>query len=121
MASAFATIINAVVDRTPGAIGVAFAASDGELVDSVARVDDDEWALITAHYGVVLGHMQAALRTLHHGEAETVLITHGRVDILVHAVGEGYYALVAIQHPAQLARAMSVLAGAAADLKREMG
>jgi predicted regulator of Ras-like GTPase activity (Roadblock/LC7/MglB family) len=121
MASSFSLILESAVNRTPGAIGGAFAASDGELVDSYARLDADEWALLTAHYGVVLGHMQAALRTFHYGEAEVVLLTHDRLDILVHAVGEGYYALIALRHPAQLARALAELGAAADDLRREMG
>ena len=121
MRSPFSTILEAAVVHTPGSIGCAFAASDGELVDSFARFDAEEWALLTAHYGVVLGHMQSALRTFHYGEAEVVILTHQRLDILVHAVSEGYYALIAMRHPAQLALAQAQLARAAADLRQEMG
>ncbi len=121
MSSPFSAILEAAVVRIPGAIGGAFAASDGELVDSFARFDADGWALITAHYGVVLGHMQSALRTFHYGEAEVVMLTHEQLDIMVHAVSEGYYALIAMRHPAQLAMAQAQLAAAATELRKEMG
>jgi predicted regulator of Ras-like GTPase activity (Roadblock/LC7/MglB family) len=120
MATPFSNILEAVVDKTPGAIGGAFAASDGEMVDSIAKSDPDEWALVTAHYGIVLGHVQSALRTFHYGEAEFVLMTHGQLDILMHAVAEGYYALLAVKHPAPLGRVMGELEQAAGALRKEM-
>jgi len=120
MSSPFAHILEAAVKRTPGAIGGAFAAGDGEMVDSFAEQAADEWALITAHYGVVLGHVQSALRTFHYGEANFIIMTHGKLDILMHAVAEGYYALIAAPHPAPLARIMKEMSVAAESLRKEM-
>jgi predicted regulator of Ras-like GTPase activity (Roadblock/LC7/MglB family) len=120
MPTPFSNILEAVVGSTPGAIGGAFAASDGELVDSYAKSNAEEWALITAHYGVLLGHVQSALRTFHYGEADLVIMTHEELDIVMQAVAEGYYALVAARHPAPLGRAMTELARAASEIRKEM-
>jgi len=120
MVSPFAEIIEAAVNRTPGAVGAAFAASDGEMVDSYAKADAEEWALITAHCGILLGHIQSALNTFHYGEADFVIMTHARVDILVHSVAEGYYALIAARHPAPLGRVLAEVTVAAEKLRKEM-
>lgn len=121
LGSPFSVMLQTAVESTPQAIGAAFAASDGEMVDYFSLTDPDEWALITAHYGVVLRHVQSALNTCHYGEANVVLIEHRDLEILVHAVSEGYYALLAVKAPAQLAMAMNALGQAVVALREEMG
>lgn len=121
MRSPFATILRAAVETTPGAIGGAFAASDGEMVDSFATDDADEWAFLTAHYGVVLNHIQSALHTFHYGEAEWVLLDHADFHVLVRAVAQGYYALLAIGGQAPLGAALAAMEHAASALRQEMG
>ena len=108
------------VEATPGAIGGAFAASDGEMVDYFSGEDPIEWALFTAHYGVVLSHVQLALNTWHYGEAGLLMIEHGNVAVLVQTVQEGYYALLAVDCPAPLAHAIDALSRATNDLRQEM-
>lgn len=121
MRSPFAEILRTAVESIPGAIGGAFAASDGEMVDHFSLRDPHEWALLTAHYGVLLSHVQLAFNTWHYGEANLVMIEHANLDVLVYAVQEGYYALLALAPPAPLARAMRAITLAAAELRREMG
>jgi predicted regulator of Ras-like GTPase activity (Roadblock/LC7/MglB family) len=121
MASAFSEILRVAVEDTPSAIGGAFAAGDGEMVDFFATIDPTDWALLTAHYGVVLAQVQAALQTCHYGEANLVMLEHADMDILVHAVQEGYYALLALSRPAPLAQAISAITRAVSELRREMG
>lgn len=120
MASPFSEILRVAVESTPGAIGGAFAASDGEMVDYFSSEDPLEWALLTAHYGVLLSHVQLALNTWHYGEAGLILIEHRNMAVLVQSVQEGYYALMAVGTPAPLARAMIALGHAADELRREM-
>jgi len=121
MSSPFQDILKSAVDDTPGAIGGAFAAWDGETVDFVSHWTEHEWLTLTAHYGVVLAHVQAALHTFHFGEAETLCLTHARLDIVVEAVKEGYYALLALEKPANLGKAMHSLKAVAKSLRAEMG
>lgn len=120
MASPFSEILRVAVEATPGAIGGAFAASDGEMVDYFSGQDPIEWALLTAHYGVVLSHVQLALNTWHYGEAGLILIEHGTMAVLVQTVQEGYYVLMAVGRPAPLAHAINALSRATDDLRREM-
>jgi hypothetical protein len=120
MASPFATILRTAVERTPRAIGGAFAASDGEMVDSFGAADPVEWAILTAYYGVVLANLESAFNSLHFGGPEYFVVEHSRVDVLVHAVSDGYYALLAVEQPVQLALALDALVTAAHALRREM-
>lgn len=116
----FGAILRRAVEATPGAIGGAFAASDGELVDSYALWDPDEWAVLTAHYGIVLRHLRAAFGTWHHGSPEHFIVQHARLEIVVQVVDAGYYVVMAIAPPAPLARALDALRQAADELAREM-
>ncbi|MBP8809055.1 MAG: hypothetical protein KBG48_23850 [Kofleriaceae bacterium] len=116
----FARILERAVAATPGAIGGAFAAADGEMVDFVAKGDAHEWALLTAHYGVVLANLEALLNTQHYGGTRYFVVENSRLDVLVHTVEGGYYALLAVPPPAPLGRALGALEVAAAELRREM-
>jgi hypothetical protein len=120
VATPFAAILRTAVERTPRAVGGAFAAADGEMVDWFTTGDPVEWAILTAHYGVVLANVESALGALHHGSAEFMVVEHSRLDVLVHTVEDGYFALLAVEPPAPLTTALGALRQAAAELRREM-
>lgn len=120
MISVFAEIMREAVEATPGAIGGAFADSDGETVDLFAATDHEEWEMFTAHYGIVLNFVRNALNVFHYGDAQFVIMHHTEIDILIQSVADGYYALMAVQSPAPLATAMACLDRAAIALRAEM-
>jgi hypothetical protein len=117
--SPFGDILRRAVHATPGAIGGAFADSDGEMIDGFTTRDPHDWALVTAHYGIVLSQLHAAFGTWHFGGPEYFIAQHALLDIVVHAVDGGYYALMAVAEPAPLARALVRLREAALALHRE--
>jgi predicted regulator of Ras-like GTPase activity (Roadblock/LC7/MglB family) len=116
----FAAILQRAVQATPNAIGGAFADADGEMVDSFSTIDPHEWAVITAHYGVVLAQLSAAFGTWHFGGPEYFLALHKQLDIIVHCVEGGYYALIAARTPANLGMALETMRTAAIALRKEM-
>lgn len=116
----FARILSRAVHATPGAIGGAFAAPDGEMVDSVASGDATDLAILTAHYGVILANLEALLNTQHFGGAQYFVVENRLVDIVVHTVDDGYYAMLAVHTPAPLATAIGALRQAALELQKEM-
>ena len=95
----FASILRRAVERTPNAIGGAFADSEGEMVDSFANGDAYELAVITAHYGVILQHLVDAFGTWHFGWPEHFIAVHERLEVVVCAVDLGYFALIASRQP----------------------
>lgn len=121
MTTPFANILRVAVEQTPGAIAGAFAAGDGEIVDLFIPSEPTDWAVLTAHYGIVLAHVQAALLTFHYGEAKMLTFSHTNTDILMHPVTAGYFALMAVGHPAPWGKAISALNRAATALRVEMG
>jgi predicted regulator of Ras-like GTPase activity (Roadblock/LC7/MglB family) len=116
----FAAILRDAVERTPGAIGGSFADADGEMVDAFTRRDPTEWAILTAHYGVVLASLESAFNTLHVGGPRYVVIEHTRYDVLMQPVSGGYFALLALARPASISAGLRALEHAAAALKKEM-
>ena len=116
----FGEILQRAVQATPNAIGGAFACPDGEMVDSFSTIDPHDWAVITAHYGVVLAQLVSAFGTWHFGGPEFFIVTHNQLDVVVHAVDGGYYALMAARTPANLGMALTSLRGASLELKKEM-
>jgi hypothetical protein len=116
----FARILTHAVAATPGAIGGAFAAADGELVDAIADGDAHEWALITAHYGVILANLEAWLATKYFGGPRHFVVANRELDVAVHTVDDGYYVLMAMTPPSTIDRALGNLAAAARDLRKEM-
>jgi predicted regulator of Ras-like GTPase activity (Roadblock/LC7/MglB family) len=120
MISPFADIMRQAVESTPGAIGGAFADADGETVDLFAS-DREDWAILTAHYGIVLNFVKSAFNVFHYGDAQFMLLRHTEVDVMMQSVADGYYAIMAMHSPAPLGTAMSVLDRAVVQLRQEMG
>jgi len=119
----FGAIIRRAVEATPGAVGGAFADPEGEMVDCFSTVDKHDWAVLTAHYGVVMSHLQNAFGTWHYGGAEYFIAQHTKLDVVVWSVAHGYYALLAIKEhdgSAPLAIALTQLRAASAELRKEI-
>ena len=116
----FGHILQRAVEATPNAIGGAFADSEGEMVDSFCNIDAHEWAVLTAHYGVLLSLIVAAFGTWHFGGPEYFIALHKDVDVIVHTVDGGYYALLAARSPANVGIALDRVRSAAAQLRKEM-
>lgn len=119
MSSPFGAILRETVEATPGAVAGVFAANDGEPVD-VFPAASERWSLIAAHYGVVLANVQAALHTLHYGEAASLIIRNDQGTMLLETVSEGYYAMLGLAPRGHLATASRALARAARRLREEM-
>lgn len=120
----FKEILKGALDATPNAFGVAFAAWDGEMVEGLPKRDAYDWAVLTAHYGVVLANLYAAFGTLHFGAPEMFLARHAGIDVIVTAVDQSYYILIAMDRPNAdddpYADAIATLARAADLLRKEI-
>ena len=123
----FGEILKRTVEETPEAVGGAFADGDGEMVDSFATgVAAHDWAILTAHYGVILSHMHATFGLWHFGGPEYFVARHAKLDIVVHALEGGYFALLALRRADEKIAddvaqdALASLRVAALELTREM-
>lgn len=119
----FADIMRDVVETTPGAVGGAFADAEGEMVDGFSTIDRHEWAVLTAHYGVVLAHLHSCFGTWHYGGPEYFIVQHAKVDVIVHTIAHGYFALLALEDnngTGQLAAGLHSLRTACDKLRKEI-
>lgn len=119
MATTFTPILQRVMERVPGSMGAIFADVDGEAVDQVA-VDRRDIQILGAHYGIILNYVQSALHLFHYGSAHEMVVHHGKMDLVVKAVGHGYYLVLAVSAGAHLATALRETAIAANALRQEM-
>ena len=119
--SVFASILQEIVERTPGAHAAIFAARDGEAVDQFAlEVTLDEMRLMGAHYGVLLGLVQRVMHLFHFGEAVQIHVAHGRLEVLLSPVAEGYFVCFTLRTGAHLATALRELDRGIERLRLEM-
>lgn len=116
----FRDILRRAVEATPGAVGGSFADAEGEMVDYFATYDPHEWAVLTAHYGVVLAQLHSALDLWHFGAPQYFMVQHAKLGVVVHTVDAGYYALIAVNDPDRVTSALSALTAFVGELQREM-
>lgn len=120
MHSAFGEILRQTVSKTPGAVGGALAAGDGETVDLWTSWEEDDWNLLTAHIGIVVNHIRSALHTFHFGDIEFIHLGYDDLDFAIQLVVGEYYVLLALKPPVHLGAAKRNLQAAAVSLRREM-
>ncbi len=89
-------------------------------MEAFAPESPEDWAIFTAHYGIVFAFVQSALNTFHYGEAEFLLLSHTRLEVLIHAVAEGYFVMIAVYAPAPIGVALAALRVAVRELREEM-
>lgn len=118
----FAAILRQAVEQLPGAIGGTLAAGDGETVDYHVRGGwrRTDWELLTAHHGVLFRHVRSWLHTRHYGDPELLVVSHRELHVLLREVGDGYFALLAIDDGAEIVSASRLLSEAAVQLRAEM-
>lgn len=118
----FAAILRQAVEQLPGAVGGTLAAGDGETVDYHLRGGwrRADWELLTAHHGVLLGHVRSWLHTRHYGDPQLMVVSHRELHVLLREVADGYFALLAIDDAAEIVSATRLLEQAAVQLRQEM-
>lgn len=121
MRTPFGEILMRAVQAIPSAVGGALAAKDGEIVDSFCEWEHDEWALFTAHSGVLFHHTRSALHTFHFGDVQFIYIQLDKMALAMHNVVDGYFALMAIDGTGEMRLVEQTLCSAASMLCEEMG
>jgi predicted regulator of Ras-like GTPase activity (Roadblock/LC7/MglB family) len=116
--SAFGEILENMVRRVPGAVGAVFADWEGEPVDQFAHIPPLDIQLVGAHWGVVWSQASRRLQSL--GAIEELLIEGDRAIVLVRAVTESYFVVLATRCDAHLATALRELERGAGILRSEM-
>ncbi len=120
MRSTFGDILRKAVEEIPGAVGGALAAGDGETVDFFTSWEDDDWALMTAHIGILVSHIRRSLHTFHFGDIQFLQMGYGKLELAIQLVDQEYYMLIALKPPIQLGIVRRKLEVVTAALRKEM-
>jgi predicted regulator of Ras-like GTPase activity (Roadblock/LC7/MglB family) len=134
-ATPFTPILRTMLVDVPDSLGAIFADWEGEAVDQFpdprraedaetplpeSGIDTFDLRLFGAHWGVILNHVNLALRTFHYGDPQIVMLHHERLDILIQKVDARYYLLLALRPGAPLGRALRELERGVQALRVEM-
>jgi predicted regulator of Ras-like GTPase activity (Roadblock/LC7/MglB family) len=117
----FSTILERLVEETPGAIGAAFADDEGEAVDSFGEGDRYEVLLAAAHMGVLLRRFEASRKVSECGTIREIWITAENGQIVCRPLGHGYQVTVVLQRCATIPKLEKALDRALVHLRLEAG
>ena len=119
--SDFATVLQEMVERVPGAVGAIFADWEGESVSQFAfDLPDIEIQIVGAQWGVVWSALGQALTRAGMGSPDEMLIDAEHGSVLVRKVTEGYYVVLSLRRGTHLATALRELARSVESLRAGM-
>lgn len=102
----FKSLLNALIERVPGAQGAIIADWEGESVDHVGVMDDYDLKVIGAHKGVILHNMREVVDRLGNDELKEIIITTELAQTLVLPVTKEYYLVLTLDRSDMLGRAL---------------
>ena len=120
MSTPFRELLKTVAERVPEAVGGALAAGDGELVEAWSTWDEDSWAFLTAHIGIVVNHVRSAMHTFHFGDVQWLSIHYAGLEIIAEQLGDKYFFIVACKPPVDLKAVIDVVQSISISLREEM-
>lgn len=117
----FGEILGEVVQKIPGALGAIFVDWEGEAVDMTPPHHQAlALELMGAHWSIIYYQARAALARAHQEAPREVMLRFGRQLIVIRRITDDYLAILALDRPTHLARAMELMRRASAELRREM-
>ena len=116
----FKTVLEDLLERTPGALGAIFADWEGEAVDQVSRIGEYELKIIGAHKGIILMNMRQAMRDLDSDDLEEIVVTTEKTQTLIIPINKDYYLVLALKKDASFGRALFEARKTIAVLRKEI-
>lgn len=102
----FKKLLQALVERVPGAQGAILADWEGESVDHVGQMDGYELKVIGAHKGVVLHNLRQVIDRLGNDDLREIVITTRQAQTLIIPVTKDYYLVLTLDRCDMLGRAL---------------
>ena len=102
----FKALLNALVERVPGAQGAIIADWEGESVDQVGIMDDYDLKVIGAHKGVILHSMREVVDRLGNDDLREIVVTTRQTQTLILPVTKEYYLVLILDRSDMLGRAL---------------
>ena len=102
----FKEILRLLVEDTPHASGAILADWEGEAVEHHCLYDDYELKLLGAHKGIILNRMKDVHVDLAAGEMQDAVITTGKLQVIIGAVGPDYSLVMTLASEAMIGLAL---------------
>ena len=102
----FKALLNALIERVPGAQGAIVADWEGEAVDQVGLMDDSDLKVIGAHKGVILHNMREVVGRLGDDQLKEIIITTKQAQTLILPVTSDYYLVLTLDRSDMLGLAL---------------
>lgn len=116
----FKSILQNLVERTPGATGAILADWEGEAVEHFSHYDDYELKIIGAHKGIILNRVRELQEGIVAGEPQEVVLTTDRAHIITGAVGKEYSLVMTLAADAVVGRALYHFRQSVRELAKEI-
>ena len=102
----FKAILMQLVEDIPLASGAILADWEGEAVEQHCLYDDYELKLLGAHKGIILNRMKDVHSALAAGEIQDAVITSGKQQVIIGAVGPDYSLVMTLANGAMIGLAL---------------
>lgn len=116
----FKEILRQLVEVTPLASGAILADWEGEAVEHHCLYDDYELKLLGAHKGLILNRMKDAHADLATGQMQDAVITTGKQQVIIGAVGPDYSLVMTLASEAMIGLALHRFRQAVKLLEKEI-
>ena len=116
----FKEILRQLVEDTPHASGAILADWEGEAVEHHCLYDDYELKLLGAHKGLILNRMKDVHADLTAGEMQDAVITTGKQQVIIGAVGSDYSLVMTLETEAIIGLALHRFRQAVKLLEKEI-
>ena len=116
----FKPILQQLLAGMPDALGAIIVDFEGEAVDQVATIAEDDLKVLAAHNGIILSLLRAAAERVAGAQPEEVIIRTAQGRVLILPLAEDYLLLVQLQRDALVARALGRMRACAAQLHGAM-
>jgi predicted regulator of Ras-like GTPase activity (Roadblock/LC7/MglB family) len=116
----FKTILTQLVEVTPHASGAILADWEGEAVEQHSLYDDYELKLMGAYKGIILNRMKDVHAALAAGKMQDAVITSGKQQVIIGAVGPDYSLVMTLSSGAMTGLALHRFREAVKLLEKEI-
>jgi len=93
----FSSILERLVDTTPGAVSATFADDQGEAVDYHGRGNPVDIMLSAAHMGLLVNRLEALRRKIGAGPLEELRLSCEQAQYVTRPLGGGYLITVVLE------------------------
>jgi len=116
----FQTILKALVEETPLAVGAILVDWEGEAVQEWCHCDPYEMRFVGAHKGIILNRLKEMQGSRQVGTVEDVVVTASERHLIIGCIDDDYSLVMDVGRACPVTLALHHFRAAVARLKKEI-